>query len=246
MLRRRPKNAAVETAASPFEIYGILLKRFGPQGWWPVTRKGALVPEYRPRNYRRDARERFEICVGAILTQNTAWTNVEKALANLHGAGVLDPEKLCRIPQKKLARLIQPSGYYNQKAERLKIIAEFFGGGKMERLFARPLNAARAELLAVKGIGPETADSILLYAANKRSFVVDAYTQRIGRRLGWFDRRDYGGMKAFFERRLPPSLKVYNEMHALIVRLCKDFCRKTPACAGCPLHDRCAGKTVSG
>jgi endonuclease-3 related protein len=233
---------AARPGVTPRDAYTILLKAFGFQGWWPVTVPGACMPSYRPRRYRRDDRERFEICVGAILTQNTAWTNVEKALANLHRAGALDRRTLARMPAAALARLIRPSGYYNQKAQRLKSLAAFFAGAcgnDFSAYFARPLPSIRAELLAQHGVGPETADSILLYAGNKTTFVVDTYTKRLGRRLGWFATDDYERVKAYFEDALPLTERVCNEFHALIVRLAKDHCRAKPRCPGCPLERRC-------
>jgi endonuclease-3 related protein len=226
----------------PLAVYHILLKTFGHQGWWPVTKPGQHAPEYRPRSYRRNERERFEICVGAVLTQNTAWVNVEKALANLNRTGMLDPWRLARLPAARIATLIRPSGYYNQKAGRLKKLAAFFVreyGANLVSFFARPTATVRAELLSLDGVGPETADSILLYAGNKLIFVVDAYTRRLGRRLGWFATNDYDAVKAFFESVIPVSERVCNEFHALIVRLGKEYCRSKPQCRGCPLGRRC-------
>ncbi|MDQ7771894.1 MAG: hypothetical protein RDU13_00075 [Elusimicrobiales bacterium] len=187
-----------------------------------------------------------EICAGAILTQNTAWTNVEKALAGLSGAGLLPGagDKIAACPLPRLARLIRPSGYYRQKARRLR---DFFARAAREhpaglaRWFRSSRAAAlRAELLSYKGVGPETADSIVLYAAGLPSFVVDAYTRRIGSRLGLGRGGDYERWKSMFEAGLPRRPEIYNEYHALLVRLGKDFCRKSsPLCGGCPLSGEC-------
>lgn len=191
-----------------------------------------------------------EICAGAILTQNTAWTNVEKALEGLHGAGLLSQGGIaaCRLPG--LAALIKPSGYYRQKARRLK---EFFARAAkehpegLERWFrSTPAEKLRRELLFYRGVGAETADSIVLYAAGLPSFVIDAYTRRIGERLGLGYGDDYDAWKALFEAGLPRRPEIYNEYHALLVKLGKEFCRKTiPLCCGCPLRKECdhaAGK----
>jgi len=232
---------------TPHNAYTILLKTFGHQGWWPVIQPGGHVPEYRPRSYRRSELERFEICVGAILTQNTAWTNVEKALANLNRVGVLNPRRLAGLSAERLALLIRPSGYYNQKAKRIKTLAKYFRekqGASLTAFFARPLAVIREELLALNGVGPETADSILLYAGNRKTFVVDAYTKRLGRRLGWFTTDDYDTVKMFFNKSVPVTERVCNEFHALIVRLGKDHCRAKPQCPGCPLESYCPSSTL--
>jgi endonuclease-3 related protein len=186
-----------------------------------------------------------EICAGAILTQNTAWTNVEKALAGLQGAGLLPAERIadCRLP--RLAELIRPSGYYRQKARRLR---DFFARARGEHpeglrrwFLSAPAEELRRELLSYKGVGPETADSIVLYAAGLPSFVIDAYTRRIGERVGLGRGRDYDRWKSIFEKQLPRRADVYNEYHALLVRLAKERCRKTaPLCPGCPLKKECA------
>ena len=230
---------------APKEVYEILYDRFGPQGWWPVTERGQSVPRYNKLNYSgKSPGEKFEICAGAILTQNTAWKNVEKALSNLNRAGVLSPEKIPRLSPKRIVSLLRPSGYYNQKAERLKGFARYICanyGGDVERFFDKTPVELRKELLELKGVGPETADSIILYAAEKPSFVIDAYTLRVGRRLGWFgDDTIYDEAREYLVSMLPRSLKVYNEFHALMVALGKDFCRKSPLCAGCSLKRICS------
>jgi len=186
-------------------VYENFLKEFGPQGWWPIERK------FEPKEW--------EICLGAILTQNTNWKNVEKALDNLENAGLRTPEDIVRTPIRKLERIIRPSGFYKQKAKRLKALAEFvvkFGGFEE---FKRGVK--REELLKVKGIGFETADSILLYACERLHFVVDAYTKRLVRHMG-LDRKfglkmDYESLRKFFEKNLPKDVSLYKEFHALIV-----------------------------
>lgn len=226
-------------------VYATLLKAFGPQGWWPVTPRGAAAPVYVPRSYGpRSAPEIAEICAGAILTQNTAWTNVEKALAGLRGAGLFSPDAIadCRLP--RLAAAIRPSGYYRQKARRLR---DFFARARREHpegfgSWFRGVSAdsLRRELLSYRGVGPETADSMVLYAAGRPSFVIDAYTRRIGERLGVGRGADYDRWQKIFEDGLPPRADIYNEYHALLVRLGKDFCRKTlPLCGGCPVRRQC-------
>jgi len=223
-----------------------LFKAFGPQGWWPVTPPGGAAPVYASGRYTLpDERGAFEICVGAILTQNTSWTNVEKALAELRRADLLSPDKIARCPLPRLERAVRSSGYFRQKAQRVKEFCGRFLKDHPEGL-ARWFSSSgtpelRAELLSYKGVGPETADCIVLYAAGKPSFVIDAYTRRIGKRLGFARELSYDGWKALFESALPPDVKVYNEYHALLVKLGKDFCRKAkPLCAACPLGRLCA------
>lgn len=204
-----------------FDIYRKLYKSYGPQSWWP-------------------ARTRFEVIVGAILTQNTSWGNVKRALANLKKAKALSPIRIRKIDEKHLASLIRPSGYYNLKAKRLKNFTAF-----LDSKYDLSLNKAascktarlRQELLGVSGIGPETADSILLYAFNRPVFVIDAYTKRVFSRHKIFDKNaDYEKMQKFFMANLPRNVRLYNEYHALVVRLCKELCRKNPQCSLCPLE----------
>lgn len=204
------------------EYYEALYNAFGPQSWWP-------------------ARTRFEIIVGAILTQNTAWTNVEKAIRSLKKARVLTPEGLTALETEKLAELIRPSGYFNIKAKRLgNFLGFLYGefGGSLNRLF-RVMDGQelRRAILSVKGIGPETADSILLYAGGRPEFVVDAYTKRIFSRHGLIGATaGYDEVKALFMDNLPQEARLFNEYHALLVRLGKDFCRpRNPLCEVCPL-----------
>lgn len=203
------------------KAYEMLRKSFGPQHWWPGD-----TP--------------FEIIVGAILTQNTNWTNVEKALDNIKTKNLLSAQKLYKIPINQLAQLIKPAGYFNVKAKRLKNFLHFFFQeykGKIDSMKNEPLDILRKKLLSVNGIGPETADSILLYAFDKPSFVVDAYTLRFLYRHNIVKKgEDYHVIKDLFEQKIKPSVRIYNEYHALIVRLGKDYCRPKPLCAQCPLN----------
>jgi endonuclease-3 related protein len=197
------------------------LSFFGEQGWWP-----AETP--------------FEVMVGAILTQNTAWRNVEHAIENLKKEGVLSHQGLRRINERRLARLIRPAGYYNVKAKRLKGLIAFLDseyGGGLRRMFSEPLSRLREKFLMVKGVGPETADSILLYAGGKPIFVIDAYTKRVLSRHGMImDGATYGEIQDLFMRSLPRDVSLYQEYHALLVRLAKTFCKTKPLCTGCPLE----------
>ncbi len=202
-------------------IYKKLSARFGPQRWWPAD--GV-----------------FEVMAGAILTQNTNWSNVEKAIKNLKEAKLLKAAKLYRLPLKKLAALIKPAGYYNIKAKRLKHFLEFFFKsyrGSIKKMSRENLAQLRENLLAVNGIGPETADSILLYALNKPVFVIDAYTKRILSRHRLIKTEaSYDEAQNLFMRNLKPEVKLFNEYHALLVRLGKEFCLKNkPKCGICPL-----------
>ena len=211
------------------KIYTTLYNRFGPQKWWPTTLEGEIRPTYHGKKINE--KQRFEIIVGAILTQNTSWKNVEKAIFNLNKAKVLDIKKTKTINQKKLASLIKPSGYYNQKAERLKIAAEFFSKNK---------SPSREQLLEVKGIGPETADSILLYAFNQPIFVIDAFTKRIFSRIGMCKSKcKYNELQDIFHKELPKAYKLFNEYHALLVELAKSNCTKKPSCKTCIISKFC-------
>lgn len=208
-------------------IYTKLYKSFGKQGWWPLTIKGNHSNHYvgppKTNNHR------FEIILGAILTQNTNWKNVEKALHNLSKNNLINTKKIKQIKQDKLAQLIKPAGYYNQKAERLKLVADFI---------EKNPNPTREQLLDVKGIGPETADSILLYAYNKPFFVIDAYTKRIFERLG-FKENNYEEWQKTFTNNLPKDTTLFNEYHALLVELGKNHCKTKPVCSECPIQKLC-------
>jgi endonuclease-3 related protein len=206
-------------------VFVLLEARFGPQHWWP-----AEAP--------------FEVVVGAILTQNTAWTNVERAIANLKAAGALAPAAICHLAIDELEQLIRPAGFFRQKAVRLQhlttVLVDRYDGD-VARLCAGPLDEARDRLLILPGIGPETADSILLYAAYRPSFVVDAYTRRIFTRLGVLSGSEgYEAIRARFLNALPHDVPLFNEFHALIVTLAKGHCRKQrPECSTCPLQQVC-------
>ncbi len=214
-------------------IYSALLLKYGEQGWWPISNKNA------------GERDRaFEISIGAILTQNTAWKNVEKALNNLIEKNILSPELILKTSQPDIAECIKPSGYYNQKAERLRIFSEFFLK-EFSRLKETDAEKARQMLLGVKGIGPETADSILLYALNKPVFVIDAYTKRMFSRILGVDFKDYGEWQDFFHKNIKDAerqAELFNEFHALIVEHCKSACRKEPDCEKCSLSSMCKAK----
>ncbi|MCR4410913.1 MAG: endonuclease III domain-containing protein, partial [Thermoguttaceae bacterium] len=179
--------------------------------------------------------------VGAVLVQNTAWQNVRKAIDNLRQADLLDPRALYAVPAEELEELIRPAGYYRVKARRLrnllKLVVERYGGS-LEAMFRTPLAALREQLLSVHGVGPETADSILLYAGNLPTFVVDTYTYRVFARHGWvaFD-ATYDDLQEHFESGLPADVALYNEYHALLVRVGKEHCGKSPRCEGCPLEN---------
>lgn len=204
------------------ELYQLLFDRFGPQGWWPGD-----TP--------------FEVALGAILTQNTNWQNVSRVLAALKAEGYLDAVLLGQLPEAELANRFRPAGYYNLKARRVKNFLDFFAArfeSSMENMALEELDNLRAELLGLHGIGPETADSILLYALHKPTFVVDAYTFRILSRHGLVTEPcGYEELRQFFMDRLPVEVPLYQEFHALLVRLAKEFCRPQPQCAGCPLED---------
>ena len=228
--------------SAPLAVHERLLKTYGPQGWWPVTPVRGTRPAYRPGcRGRLSERQRLEVCVGAILTQNTNWANVEKAIAGLHQAGVRDLKDYLSLPRKRLERLIRPSGYFRQKAIKLKGFARHLErlGIPMSQWLSGDLKTCRQELLSLHGIGPETADSVLLYAVQRPAFVVDAYTLRIGKRLGWWRAASYERARIYCTKRLPLEAALYNELHALLVVLAKRQCRKTPVCAGCPLKEVC-------
>jgi endonuclease-3 related protein len=207
------------------DIYNRLLATFGPQRWWPADSP-------------------FEVIIGAILTQNTNWQNVEKAITNLRAANAISVDQIDQLRPAELENLIRPSGFFRQKTERLQIFTRFLRAGydgELEQLFSLEDDALRRLLLDLPGIGPETADSILLYAAGRPSFVVDAYTQRIFQRLGLVATTSgYEETRAMFMQNLPSDADLFNEYHALIVRLAKEHCRKNnPLCSDCPLASAC-------
>ncbi len=204
------------------KIYQTMLNTLGPQQWWPGE-----TP--------------FEVVIGAILTQNTNWSNVEKAIRNLKAADRLSPSGIYELSTIELAQLIRPSGFFNVKAKRVKTFINWLFSryeGDLSRMFRQDLQTLRDELLSVKGIGPETADSILLYAGNMPTFVVDAYTHRIFSRHGFISEEStYDEMKAFFEENLPKDVRLFNEYHALLVQIGKRYCKPKKACEPCPLKD---------
>jgi endonuclease III related protein len=203
------------------EYYNSLFTTLGPQHWWP-------------------GKSPFEIIVGALLVQNTSWKNVEIAISNLRDAGLLSPLAIRRVNLGRLQRLIRSSGYFRQKARKLKAFSAFLQaqyGGSLKRMFATPTIALREKLLGIWGIGPETADSILLYAGQHEVFVVDAYAKRVLARHGWIgDNAKYDDVRWIFERRFPGKVELFNELHALIVHVGKTWCRpQQPKCDECPL-----------
>lgn len=206
------------------QIYELLFQQYGPRYWWP-----AETP--------------FEVCVGAILTQNTNWGNVEKAIANLKEARLLTPGALRAVPVRDLAEVIRPAGFFNVKSVRLKEFVAFLFAryeGDLARMFAGDWRELREALLGVRGIGRETCDSILLYAGGKPTFVVDAYTKRLLAALGLaVPTAGYEEVRALFMENLPNDPQLFNEYHALIVEHCKAHCRKKPRCSGCALHLLC-------
>lgn len=205
-------------------IFERLLDRYGHRNWWP-------------------AESPFEVCVGAILTQNTNWGNVEKAIANLKAAGRLTLSGIAALPAQELAALIRPAGYFNVKARRLQSFCNAVQAAEpssLERFLAQDWRQLRPWLLAINGIGPETADSMLLYAANQPSFVVDAYTRRIFSRLGLVDEAiGYDALRSFCMQQLPEDPALFNEFHALLVEHGKQHCRPRPRCEGCCLGAQC-------
>lgn len=210
------------------EVLVRLQMQYGPQHWWP-------------------AQSKYEVMVGAILTQNTAWTNVEYAITNLKQAQVLSPEKILALPPRRLGKLIRPAGYYNIKTKRLRALTKWLvENGGFVKLCALQTGALRKSLLGIHGIGPETADAILLYAFGRPVFVVDAYTRRIFKRVGAIqDEQGYEAIRALFEKKLIASARQYNEYHALIVKHAKEACLKVPRCGVCCCKQLCQQISVS-
>ena len=202
------------------QIYNTLLKHYGEPHWWP-----AQTP--------------YEVIVGAVLTQNTAWSNVEKAIANFDE---LNPQSVENMNLMKLAEIIRPAGFFNQKAAYLKAVTSWYAeyGYDAGTVKKQPIKKLRNELLSTKGIGPETADSIMLYAFDLPTFVIDAYTNRLCARYPIDAGNGYDALKAYFEARIPEDAAIYNRFHALIVINAKEHCKKKPQCDGCPLCDGCA------
>ena len=205
-------------------IYRQLINHYGPQHWWPAP-------------------EPFEVMVGAILTQSAAWLNVEKAIANLKAAKALSPQVLRQFSLSEIATLIRPCGYYNAKARKLKSLAHWLGeycDDNLDKLFTNNTEHLRQQLLSIHGIGEETADSIILYAANKPIFVIDAYTRRIISRIGLApESNSYTAYQSLFMNNLPTDAELFNEYHALLVCLAKNVCRSRPLCQQCCLNPIC-------
>ncbi|MBI4043549.1 MAG: endonuclease III domain-containing protein [Candidatus Diapherotrites archaeon] len=224
-------------------LYESLLGAYGPQGWWPVADEGMPYATYKKR-VRLTPAQQWEVCAGALLTQNTSWKNAEKALAALRKAKALSVETIARIPEKRLVSLIHSAGYFNQKALRLCVLARHVQekyNGKIEVLLSKPLPLLRAELLELNGIGPETADSILVYAAGKPAFIADTYARRILGRVHGTRMQSYEAQKKDAESRLPSNPKMFNEFHALLVEHAKRHCKKNnPVCERCPVYSHCA------
>lgn len=219
----------MNTSFAYHEVYEKLFSAYGPRRWWPGD-------------------SAFEIMVGAVLTQNTAWINVEKAIANLKRARMLSAKAIIETDPRRLAKLIRPSGYFNVKAKRLRALCRWVvAEGGLRHLARMSTEELRRALLAVHGIGPETADDILLYAFERPVFVIDAYTRRVFMRLGAIEGREpYETLRRAFEASLGENVPLYNEYHALIVRHGKETCRKRPLCHGCCLVTVCFSCSVDG
>lgn len=206
------------------EIYEALYKHFGPRNWWP-------------------AETRFEVVVGALLAQFVSWKNVQKAISNLKSKNMLNPTVILNAEDELVETLIKPTRFYKQKTRKLKefcYVLKHKYKGSLDNLFRLDMSSLRKELLSIKGIGPETADSIMLYAAEKPVFVVDTYTKRIFQRLGYFESDiDYHSMQKFFAENLPEDVSLYNEYHALIDALGNGICKNKPLCIDCPLTRFC-------
>ena len=226
----------------PTDLYTILLRKYGNLNWWPMDSS---------YHDRIGSDPRFEIMVGAVLTQNTAWSNVEKALLKLKTKNMLDIKNIKNINEQELKMMIHSSGFFNQKARRLKILADHLYvnyHADLDTFFDRDLFEIRDELLAINGIGPETADSILLYAGDKPIFVVDAYTRRLCQRIPINVNLSYKNIQQYFQNDISENFdkkdlsRVFNELHAQIVILAKEFCKKIPQCENCPLNNFCEYK----
>ncbi len=220
-----PRSPDAQGRAALIEIYDRLLERHGPQRWWPADSP-------------------FEVMAGAVLVQATAWANAEKAIRNLKAADSLSPQAIRLLPTDDLETLVRPSGFYKAKARKLIALCEYLGerhADDIAAMAAQPTEPLRAELLRIYGIGPETADDILLYALGHPVFVVDAYTRRLFHRMGLADGKSgYDELQAIFHRSLSPrDAGIFNEYHALIVRHSNSICRPRPRCSECPLESLC-------
>lgn len=230
------KNNKIKT------IFLKLYDYYGPQGWWPIVDKNYQV-RYRKNFFGKlSDDECFEISSGAILTQNVSWKNVEKAIINLKKNNLLNPYKINDLDFEFVSNLIRSTGYYKQKTIKLKNFSKWIieKGGSLKKIFnkTQPLQL-RNMLLSINGIGKETADSILLYAAYIPFFIIDAYTKRLINRVLNIELTDYDELQNLFHKSIEKDFKIYNEFHALIVQHSKNFCRKEPLCSSCPLSDTC-------
>jgi endonuclease-3 related protein len=217
------------------KIFKLLFDYYGPQGWWPLLKEinGEFICDYNTENSIsiKEDNEKLEIALGAILTQNTTWKNAQRALINLKKTGLLDIRSLEKVEDKVLAEFIKPSGYYNQKARKIKEYIKFLNSGK---------EITRENLLRVWGLGPETVDDILLYAYDKSHFVIDTYTKRLFSRLGICNEKiDYHKLQDIIQNSIQKDTYVYKEYHALIVNHGKEYCTKKPKCCSCPLGAMC-------
>jgi endonuclease-3 related protein len=226
------------------KIYDLLMAAYGPQGWWPLASKAGAIHYDREGYHKGDytlnakAEEKFEIVMGAVLTQNTSWFNVQRTLQNLARHGCTLPEQILMTDERSLAELIRSSGYYNEKAKKLRCVASAFLAHNWLEKGARP---QRQDLLDIWGVGEETADSILVYAFGICSFVVDTYTRRLLVRLGMIEERaKYADIQQLFEKQIRSEYPLYNEYHALLVEHAKIHCRKKPLCTNCPLTSFCS------
>ena len=223
----------------PSKLYKKLQGEYGKQNWWPVTEQGKTKPEYKKRKNLTE-KQKLEVCFGAILTQNTSWKNVEKAIIQLNKKNLIDAEKILKTRKETLAETIKPAGYFNQKTVYLKEFCKHLKkyNYSVNSFFSSSLDL-REKLLSVKGIGKETADSILLYSAGKPFFVVDAYTKRIVSRINGEQEKSYDELQQFFHKGLKKDAGLFNEFHALFVEHAKQFCRKKPVCKNCFLKKEC-------
>lgn len=223
------------------KIYKILYSTFGKQYWWPVTKSG-FKPKYH-KKINLTEKQKLEICFGAILTQNTNWKNVEKAITQLNKNNLINIEKIIEIKKEKLALIIKSSGYHNQKTKKLKNLSHFLlnnYNGNINKFFSNEIGILRNKLLSINGIGPETADSIILYAAKKPIFVIDAYTKRIYSRVFNTNKEiKYEELKNIFMESLEKNESLFNEYHALLVELGKNYCKTKPLCNECPINTTC-------
>ncbi len=226
------------------EVYKRLHEAIGYRNWWPIVIEGRSVYASSYRSCNRSKEDAFEIAVGAILTQNTTWSNVVRAIWNLKKkTGVLNPQPLSILSAEELGGMIRPAGYFNQKSRKLKIFSAFVLGkckGNLLNLRQKELETTQNSLLSLWGIGPETADSILLYALGFPTFIVDTYTRRIFSRLGFIEKSlSYSEVQEVFLTELPKDVELYGEYHALLVELGKNFCHPKPLCHSCPIKKIC-------